>query len=189
MKAMAPLHWRVVRASPARPDPTERNMPTRSLDRGRGHRTAYGVCQRKGCRTQQEVVLAVGAAISRELVEGPELTLRQPHVAQVDHVYGQQRGRVFTRPHFEHQGVGRDGSDVVITQPLDGLRRETRARVAEPRAVADAQPMHLASPHAHDVAWLDRNARHLRRAIEIVTRDWIALFEVVDALERRDVEQ
>ena len=97
----------------------------------------------------------------------------------------------FVRPHFAAPGVGADGSDLFLVDPLGGFKGEAgrvAAGITAPFAAVQTL-FHLAGAHNHKVAALDFNALRFGAGIEVVVGNGGAVFEEGFADVARHVEQ
>ena len=97
----------------------------------------------------------------------------------------------FVGTHLAAPGVGADGGNLVVLDPLVGLEAQAR-RVATgitlPLAERQAV-LHLAGAHDHEVAAFDLHALFFGAGVEIGIADAVAVFQIVTAQVARDVQQ
>src|SRR4029079_12475573 len=95
------------------------------------------------------------------------------------------------RPHLAAPSVARERCELGPLDPLQGLEGEARrvaARIAVPAPELLAA-LHHAGADDDVVATLHRDALLLRRLVEVLAGDAVAVVERIQALEARHIEQ
>ena len=149
--------------------------------------TAFGELQHR--RAQQELPHPVGRAVRGERFEVEHLPERHAHVADQHVVHREPRVVEPTRILLDRPVVDREGGDVALVQPGTALEGEARLVGHERHRRHVAEHLGPAGAHEQDVARSNFHALALDGGVEIVGTDALLGGEMIDAVERGDVEQ
>src|SRR5712692_5565213 len=168
-----------------------RPRSARSRDGERVHRRADGAGERQRRRHEEELVDARVRAVLGQLVEREDLADQHAHVGDEDLVDWLVAVGNLVGAYFHAPGVGGDRRQLVIVEPADARKRESRriaAGVVTPAPLLLAH-RHLPGADEQRVAGAERHVVRAHGRVEIVGRDRVAGLEPREALDARDVEQ